>query len=107
MKKILIVEDEIDLVNCYRDLLSGYEIKHTIDRQEFESLIDTVDLVISDYNFSTVFKFDDVKQITESKSKPLILCSGIDETRYDIQIQKIEISKKLKRAVETLLKATG
>ena len=102
MKTILIVEDELEIVDCYRDMLSGYVIKHTTDLNEFKTLIETADLVISDFNFSPVFKFDHVREIAESMSKPLILCSGSDVT-YKNFVPKLESHQSLLPLISRLI----
>lgn len=88
MAKILLIEDDPMLVNCYKRILQQHIVIHTEDPKEIEKHIPEVDCVISDYHVPGV-DFRDTKKLCDNIGKPLVLVSGsAPERTHQNQLDK-------------------
>lgn len=90
MKKILLIEDDVELADLLITVLSKFfEVHHSLEADKIRNLIPAVDLVLSDYNFGIPnFYFEDIRDLCVEHSKPVILQSSILESRHVPQLTK-------------------
>lgn len=105
MARILIIEDDEQIRWCYGEMLKGHSLVFTLEEEEIEALVTTVDLVICDYHFSPRLTFERVREIV-GKKRPLILCTGDDKPAHSHKVHKFDMFHDLCPLVSGLLEKT-
>lgn len=85
--KILILEDNPNLMWVIRIMLEGSELYEAKTLREAKEFVGRVDLVISDYDMTTV-RFEEIRSLFEENNTPIILQTGRKEPIYKNQLVK-------------------
>lgn len=104
MKKLLVIEDEPQLVELYEALLvPQYRIHVTQEWSQIIQHIRDCDLIVCDYHFNPKVTFEMVHEIAQRLKKPIILCSSINESKHSVQIHKLDMYKNLVPTINKIL----
>jgi len=88
MKKILVVDDEANIRELYREELEdmGYEVTTVADGAEALAVIDTTkfDLVTLDMRMPDVDGIETLRKMKEKDSTlPIVICTAYEEYKHD------------------------
>jgi two-component system, response regulator, stage 0 sporulation protein F len=88
MKKILVVDDEANIRELYREELEdmGYEVTTAADCAEALAVIDTVkfDLVTLDMRMPDIDGIETLRRMKEKDSTlPIVICTAYEEYKHD------------------------
>lgn len=88
MKKILVVDDEANIRELYREELEdlGYEVTTVADGAEALAVIDTTkfDLVTLDMRMPDIDGIETLRKMKEKDSTlPIVICTAYEEYKHD------------------------
>ncbi len=88
MKKILVVDDEANIRELYREELEdmGYEVTTVADGAEALAVIDTAkfDLVTLDMRMPDIDGIETLRKMKEKDSTlPIVICTAYEEYKHD------------------------
>lgn len=88
MKKILVVDDEANIRELYREELEdmGYEVTTAADGAEALAVIDTTkfDLVTLDMRMPDIDGIETLRRMKEKDSTlPIVICTAYEEYKHD------------------------
>jgi len=103
---ILLVDDEESIVSCYTELLEdqGYTVEgYTDSETAHEALLsnpEKYDLVLTDYTMPNITGIKLIEKIRKQNIEtPAVLISGLSETIYENDLDRVGIKKKLSKPI--------